>query len=620
MRGQTIGDEVFEAMNTLTRGLCALSTAALIALGAGCEDDGVLDGVDSGRPGSDAGRRDGAVSDVPTVSRQTCMMDSQCDRGPMCTIGACLPDHTCTYRLDVGRCECDPDCHRAGGMSAMDFPEAGRRGVDWDDPSMGLIVRADARRGDYLWVPNTGESTLSKWDAATGTEIAKYHVGLAAHRMNATNSPSRVVVDGHGNCFVATRGLGVVGTVTKIAGDMRDCVDRNMNGMIETSRSRTEILAPGEDECVLWSTPVGPANGLLRALAIGPGTEDEPGGSVWAGVCGDHTGQWRLDWRTGAITQTFNVPRCMYGAVGTQDGNIWYHTPGAGLTPINTRTNMVGTFVPLSNAPAPCRSSYAISADGSGRIWVSDYYSGTAAGYDPALNAWTCMNPSSAPGGRGGDGTRGITVDGMNNIWMPQQGNPFNFYVWPATAFVANGAIPGAMVRVLNLGRPFIDAALGADRAGNMWVLRENELIKYDPRTNTHEDHMGPVGTYTYSDFTGAVRRLALREGSYTQDYERCEMGRWTVLAWDAVTPGTSTLTFRIKTAATAAGLDMAPSVTVAVASRDMSPVNLEAALMAMGMMNQKFLRVTVDFRPGEATPVLRRMTVEHRCAPMGAG
>jgi streptogramin lyase len=505
-------------------------------------------------------------------------------------------------------------------MSAMDFPEAGRRGVDWDEPSMGLIVRADARRGDYLWVPNTGESTLSKWDAATGTEIAKYHVGLAAHRMTATNSPSRVVVDGHGNCFVATRGLGVVGTVTKIAGDLRDCVDRNMNGMIETSRSRTEILAPGEDECVLWSTSVGPANGLLRALAIGPGTEDEPGGSVWAGVCGDHTGQWRLDWRTGAITQTFNIPRCTYGAVGTSDGNIWYHTPGEGLTPINAMTNMVGTFVPLSAAPAPCRSSYAISADGSGRIWVSDYYSGTAAGYDPAMRAWTCMNPSTAPGGRGGAGTRGITVDTMNNIWMPQQGNPFNFYVWPATAFVPNGVIPGGMVRVLNLGRAFIDAALGADRAGNMWVLRENELIKYNPMTNTHEDHTGPVGTYTYSDFTGAVRRLALREGSYTQDYERCEMGRWTTLRWDASTPGDSTLTFRVKTAATAMGLDAAPTITVAVASRDMSPINLEEVLRMQGMMNLKFLRVTVDFRPGMATPVLRAMSVENRCSPMGAG
>ncbi len=607
-------------MKNFTRFLCSLPTMAVLALGAGCEEGGI-EGIDGGRPNNgDVIRVDARTGDGSTVVRQRCMVDMDCNMAPRCTVGRCAPDRTCGYTLDVGRCECDPDCHAAGGMSAMDFPEMGRRGVDWDEPSMGLIVRADSRRGDFLWVPNTGESTLSKWDATTGTEIAKYHVGLAAHRMNATNSPSRVVVDGHGNCFVATRGLGVVGVVSKIAGDIRDCVDRNMNGMIETSHSRTEILAPGEDECVLWNTPVGPANGLLRALAIGPGTEDEPGGSVWAGVCGDHTGQWRLDWRTGAIVQTFAIPRCMYGAVGTADGNIWYHTPGAGLTPINATTNVVGTFVPLSGAPAPCTSSYAISADGSGRIWVSDYYSGTAAGYDPALRAWTCMSPATAAGGRAGAGTRGLTVDGMNNIWMPQQGSPFNFYVWPAAAFVPGAVIPGAMVQVRNLGRAFIDAALGADRAGNMWVLRENELIKYDPVMNTHTDYTGPVGTYTYSDFTGAVRRLALREGSYTQDYERCEMGRWTVLAFDAVTPGTSTLTFRVQTAATAAALTMAPSVTVAVASRDMSPINLADALQMNGMMNLKFLRLTVDFRPGMATPVLRSLRVEHRCMPMGAG
>ena len=64
--------------------------------------------------------------------------------------------------------------------------------------------------------------------------------------------PSRVVVDGSGDAYVANRGFSMQGTVTKIAANIDDCVDRNGNGMIDTSTGST-ALPFDEDECVLWT-------------------------------------------------------------------------------------------------------------------------------------------------------------------------------------------------------------------------------------------------------------------------------------------------------------------------------------------------------------------------------
>jgi hypothetical protein len=556
-----------------------------------------------------------ADSGGPTL--QNCTRDEDCTRGGMCAVGRCARDGVCSYAPDTTRCECDRDCFTTGASNAMGWSEPGRRGVEYDAESGGLIVRAESRRGDFLWVPNSAESTFSKWDANTGMEIAKYRVGVPTGGSN--NSPSRVVVDGNGDAFVATRGVGVQGTVTKVAADLRDCVDRNMNGVIDTSMNRADVRPYGQDECVLWSTDVGPPNALLRALAIGPATEDEPGGSVWAGVCGSATGQWRLHSVTGRTVRSFNIPRCAYGAVATRDGNIWFHTPSGGVTPINSASNMVGEYAQISNAPAACRASYGITADANGRLWLSRSGNGVT-GYDPATRTWTCMQATDVAGGRTGALGSGITVDAMNRVWAPQAGNPLMFYVWDAGAFAPGAMIPGAAVRTYSLGRSFGSSALGADRSGRMWVVQGSELVRFDPAMGMQTTLPGPVGVYSYTDFTGSVRRLILREGTYTQDYERCASGRFTNLTWSGDTPGTARLVFVARTADTAAGLAMARGVTIATSPGSMSPVDIEPALRAAGEIPGRFLRITVQFVPGMATPVLRALAVEHRCAPMGVG
>jgi hypothetical protein len=616
-------------MKSLTQSArLALAALACASLAAGCSETPMMTPnpnpnptPDAGGPAADTGvRADASTTPVDSgVNVERCTTAADCTRTPRCAVATCRSDGTCGYGPDLTQCECDPDCHSASSRGSMGWQDPGRRGVEYDAEADGLLVRGESRMGDYLWVPNSANSTFSKWDANTQRELARYRVGLIGN--DSTNSPSRVVIDGNGDAYIASRAFAMQGTVTKIAGDRADCVDRNGNGMIETSTGPMDVRPMGQDECVLWSTQVGPANGLVRALAIGPATEDEPGGSVWAGICASATGQWRLHSRTGAIVQNFNIPRCTYGAVATRDGNIWFHTPSGGITPINAHSNMIGEYRQISAAPAACRASYGITADANGRLWLSRAGNG-AAGYDPATNSWTCMQASAAiTGGRTGALGSGITVDAMNRVWAPQAGTPLIFYVWPATAFVPGGTIPDATITTYNLGRAFGSSALGADRSGRMWVLQGNELVRFDPATGMQSTVTGPVGTYTYTDFTGSVRRLVLAEGSYTQDYERCAAGRFTTLAWTAETPGDSRLDFSVRTADTAAALDAAPAEVIAQAPMSASPVNIEDVLMARtGSGTQRFLRVTVRFRPGMATPVLRSMTVEHRCPPTNPG
>ena len=85
--------------------------------------------------------------------------------------------------------------------------------------------------------------------------------------------PSRVAVDGQGNAYIASAGFGMQGSLTKIAGNLDRCEDRNGNGQIETSNT-DQAADYGTDECVLWTADVGGFDArsklcILARLALG---------------------------------------------------------------------------------------------------------------------------------------------------------------------------------------------------------------------------------------------------------------------------------------------------------------------------------------------------------------
>jgi streptogramin lyase len=561
-----------------------------------------------------------------------------------CTVASCTaPFRDCDMNPANG-CEndtrltcggCDLACRdRTVGASGAAFDAGGQRGTAVDPARGGLVVSGMSTTTtlDFLWVVNTAESSVSKWDATGQREVARYRVGLAAGECrglccynSGCNMPSRVVVDGNGDAYVASRGFGTQGSVTKLAAERTNCVDRNGNGMIDTSSSATDVKPYGADECVLWTSNVGTPDAILRALATDRGDVSNPFGYVWVG--GYNTSRaYRLDPRTGVTLGTYALAVRPYGMVVTRDGTLWVSSIDSGaMQPVNTTALTVGTAVPYPASrrlSGTCTDSYGLTADGRGRIWLAGWGCRDAIGYDPALSAWTRVDTTSLIGGTAG---RGITVDADGRIWMnyATTGDTTSggLLSWDSNAFVAGGNIPAASVTSVSLPGGFTGpSALGVDRVGNVWAahyLAPSPLIRYTPSTGASVVLYGPNQVYSYSDFTGSVRRTSIAQGTYEEVIDLgCAAPVLTNFTWTASTPAGTSISFAGRTAATVAGLGAATAVTLALAPRDASPVDLARVFSTAAVTPAQQFRISISLQSSEggATPILTSFNVGWRC------
>jgi hypothetical protein len=174
--------------------------------------------------------------------------------------------------------DCDATCRSDGEVEpAPDDP--GATGLMGNPDGPGVILGSEDLRAGYLWSANDPEGTVSKVDLVTGAEVSRYRVGLWG---NNCDSPSRTAVDSVGNAYVSNRAhVGCAGcnqgSVTKMAGDRRFCVDRDGSTTITTSTGSTP-LALGTDECVIWTAAVGTAGGIPRSMAVDFGDATHPEG------------------------------------------------------------------------------------------------------------------------------------------------------------------------------------------------------------------------------------------------------------------------------------------------------------------------------------------------------
>jgi streptogramin lyase len=539
----------------------------------------------------------------------------------------------CEHDTRLSCNSCDLECRDSSvGGTGRPFTAEGLRGTAVNPMQGGLVVggMSSTTVADYLWVVNTAESTMSKWDATGARELARYRVGLSTGECrslccynNGCNMPSRVVVDGVGDAYVASRGFASQGTVTKIAADRSNCVDRNNNGMIDTSTGSSNVLAYGADECVLWTAPVGPVDAVLRAIATDRGDTMNPSGYVWVGGY-NNFGVYRLNPRTGAVLNTFTAAVRPYGMVVTGNGTLWVTTlDGAAMQPFNTTALTAGTSVPYPlSLRGNCRNAYGLTADGAGRIWLAGWDCRDAIGYNPATNQWTRVD---LPGLIGGTAGRGITVDADGRVWLAyatsSDGPSGGLLSWDSNRFAANANIPSTAVTRHTLPGGFSGpSALGVDRVGNIWLAHyqaPSALVRYTPSSQNAVVLYGANQVYSYSDFTGSVRRTSLAQGSYEETIDLgCDNPVFTTFRWTATTATGTSITFTGRTAATPVALGPATPVTVALAPRDSSPVDLAAAFRAASVTAARQFRITVSMQSSEtgATPVLTSFNLGWRC------
>ena len=528
---------------------------------------------------------------------------STCGAGDVCMGGACI--QTTSTREDD------------------EFSTGDRSGTDYDMDAGGLVLDSTAAVDDFLWIPNTAESSMSKWDARTNTEVGRYRVGLPSGECvgsccwnNGCNMPSRVVVDGSGDAYVANRGFSMQGTVTKIAANIDDCVDRNGNGMIDTSTGST-ALPFDEDECVLWTAPVGPSNAVLRALAIDAGDTEHPEGYPWVGAY--NTRQfWKLDPDTGAVLLgPVGVSINPYGAIVLSDGTLYASGLGTTSLAVFDTTSAAPTATTVT-VPRPAGTPnwlhYGMTADANGRLWFS--YANNIQGYDPATGQST--GSLAIPGG--GSLLRGITVDSVGRVWAAVDASPMRLAYWDADAFVPNGLIDTAEITQITMPGGYTGAsAVGADSSGIIWYANYNTptaLFRVDPATGDVTTSTGPNQVYSYSDFTGGVRRTVIATGTYDETFDAlCDSPTWETLGFGVDTPAGTTVTFVGRTADTIAGLATADAVTIAEAPTDGTPADVLTAFMGAGVTPGRYFRLTTILagEPG-STPVVRDYTLGWSC------
>jgi len=351
----------------------------------------------------------------------------------------------------------------------------------------------------FIWIANTGEGTLSKVCTVTGEEVARYVTSPQA----ASGDPSRTSVNTHGDMVVTNRDPSSgPSSVTKFAGDISDCVDRNHNGKIDTSFGATDVRPWGEDECMLWNTPLTNGGSIGARATAWDGSEDPAtgtGGRVYIGALSNKT-VYALDGETGAITAQAVTGIAHYGGAMDGKGNLW--TVAMGCTIGACQIERISLDNLADHEAFPIHCGYGISIDAMGRVWTAGQNlmagGGCVSRFDPATkeNVWVNTGPTEFD--------RGVAVGAELSAG----------YIWAAST---SGDLlqvdPEAMlvVRREHIGQQEM-VGVAIDYEGFVWTVSQggNAAHKVDPITwAVTTVHIG-LKPYTYSDMTGMQLRGVL--------------------------------------------------------------------------------------------------------------
>ncbi len=502
-------------------------------------------------------------------------------------------DQDCDGKIDEATLSpcggCNPECVGAafgGGGYAFEVTD----GLASTDDG-GLTLESIAGEPtEWLWVPNTGDGTISKIRTRDAVETARYDSG--------GNEPSRVAVDYAGDVFVANREPSLVSTIIKIASDESRCVDRDGDG-IETSMGPTDVLPRGEDECVVYTAEVGDAGAVARAIAIDGRSET---GDVWIGL---HERQEvvRIDGATGATVERIPTPGVApYAASMDPHGTLWVASRDGHLARIDA-----GSEAEIVEVPLGCFLVYSLAIDRRGHVLMTGFSCDTFVMHDPATTLFrTLSTPPS---------TRGLVVVGDRVFASHTDGRLSRIALDPLGL--------GATFDLADEHVPVESIGVAADRQGAIWVVSsdsidDGELVgrgvvtRVDPESGavTAELEVGRA-PHTQGDLTGASRPPRFRaRGVTTGVVEGCLGGdtEW-VAVHVAGRIGHGQVEIAVRQAADRAGLEAAPFVVLGTLPDDESPFPL---MLPIGGVVE--VRITLTLEATSGAPRIERLGVEWRC------
>ena len=471
-----------------------------------------------------------------------------------------------------------------------DFDEGTLVGVEHETVHDQLQLNKTATTLPFIWVPNSNEGTVSKYDTVTGNELGRYRTGPTS-----TGNPSRTTVDQDGNVWFGNRGTG---TVVKIGlYENGQCVDKNGNGVIDTSKDAnhdgdvtgTEVLPWGQDECVLYEVLLGSTGSGPRGIAIDANKD------LWAGTYSLSGGNkfYHIDGATGTIiaADTIDIsPYRSYGAVIDGNGKIWSSSLSNYVLKIDPTTKSI-TRVGLS------LTSYGLGIDKNNHLFVAGWGQNKIAKID--VNTHTVVYAQQYD-----THCRGVAVTGDGDVWVvnSRDGDVTrldNNLNWKATIDIGAG----------NWGVMSTGAAV--DAAGKVWACNYNDgyLHRIDPATDSidlSKQTPGVSGTgvgmhYSYSDMTGIISRtVTTKLGTWTVIYDSGTADTpWGTVSWNSSEPAGTSVSVKVRSSNDQSTWSPWETATNGVALNS-TP-------------NGRYLQIqtTLQITSGDVSPVLYDLTVE---------
>lgn len=474
----------------------------------------------------------------------------------------------------------------------IDFDDGTLINVNHDSPNNDqLQLNAMGEPFNFIWVAASARGTIIKIDTLTGQVLGEY---LSAPAGRARN-PSRTTVDANGNVWAGNRdeASGGRGSVVHVGLlENGQCVDRNTNGVIDTSTGLGDIRAwtnPGgvddlggvssaDDECIIHYVRTAGTN--VRTVAV------DGSNNVWIGGLGNRVHELHDSAGAAVPATQFNVGCGGYGGLVDGSGVLW---SARGLMRYDP-ASPPGICLPVSN-------SYGLGLDGTGHVWNSQWTNNTITRLSPGggiLNTY----------GTGGACSRGVAVTADDHIWVANS----------CSNTVTRLNNSGVLQAVIPVGNH--PTGLSVDAAGLVWVtnLASDDVMRIDPSTNLVNLTVSlgaGAGPYNYSDMTGSTLTAPPDNGTWTIVHDSGIFGlEWGKVTWTASEPGDSTIS--VTAASSADGITFGPAEAVS------QGVDLTVA-------DGQYLKVVVSFARSttdddndgvDDSPILLDLTIDRANEP----
>ena len=486
-------------------------------------------------------------------------------------------DNNCNGLIDEGVVNacglCDQSCYEEPWQGENAWNAGDQEGTEVD-PANGVTLGQSSWALPFIWVANSGENTVSKLNTSNGHELGRYRMP------NGSGSPSRTAVDLDGNVWVGNRSGG---TLVKVAVAEADCIDRNNNGQIDTSRDGNnntridgnELMAAGTDECIVLVVNL--PGSVVRAVAI------DAENNVWAGMWNSMV-YHVVNADTGAVLATVDAGGSPYGAI-IDGNNLWSSNRGNGtLSRIDVAARQrTGTWaVPEGNL-------YGIGVDPEGDVWMGQYSSGTGAQFNPQTQTFQRITLSGYP--------RGIAITGAGEVFVG---------LYSANRIGKLNSQTGQVIGQYDVGQTGV-IGVALDDQGFVWGVNYSSQSATKMRQNGQVVSHHPVGSspYTYSDMTGqALRTFTVRNGNWTRRFDTGREAGDAVFHhanWAGDMPQGTTIRLRFRSGLT-------PAATDGAAFGAWTQLNPAPIVVPMG----RYLDVQVGLQSNgrDARPFFRDVTI----------